>query len=513
MAESTMTANRPAWRGTPLVLAMLCGIVAYSDSFRGTFIFDDIDAILNNPHVNRSLTDSGRTTPTTLSGRPVLWASFAADYAIGGLRVEVYHVTNLLIHLACGAILFGIVRRNLSSPRIWGNRFQTSAHWLAGAVAAVWLVHPLNTEAVTYTVQRAESLTGMFYLLVIYFLIRDWKLAAVAACALGMGSKEVMATAPLMALIYDRTFISGSFASALKARAALYLALAATWIIPVEIVLAGSRSASVGDIPPMDYARTQLGVIAHYIALAFWPRNLVLDYYDWPIAHSLGRGGMLIALSIALSIVFLWRKPWLGFLGAWFFIILAPSSSVLPIFTEIAAEHRMYLPLIAPVALVVVGGWVILSRSAAGGWIAGILLTILLASLSARTFLRNAEYQDPELIWSDNVRLRPANPRAHFNLGFTRMAMGRPAEAVSEFHEALQLAPDYYAAASALGRALVQSGNSSEAEKFYTDEMSILPAFSAEAHLDRGRLRTARGDFAGANEDFQAVTRPDGRAP
>src|SRR5271170_6837638 len=229
MAESTMTPNRPAWRGTPLVLAMLCGIVAFSDSFRGPFIFDDIDAILNNPHVNRALSDSGRAMPTTLSGRPVLWFSFAADYAIGGLRVEVYHITNLLIHLSCGAVLFGIVRRNLSSSRVWGHRFEKSAHWLAGAVTAVWLVHPLNTEAVTYTVQRAESLTGMFYLLVIYCLIRDWKLAAVAACALGMGTKEVMATAPLMALIYDRTFISGSFASALKARAALYLALAATW--------------------------------------------------------------------------------------------------------------------------------------------------------------------------------------------------------------------------------------------------------------------------------------------
>ena len=132
--------------------------------------------------------------------------------------VEVYHVTNLLIHLACGAVLFGIVRRNLSSARIWGQRFEKSAHWLAGAVTAVWLVHPLNTESVTYIVQRAESLTALFYLLVIYCLIREWKLAAVAACALGMGTKEVMATAPLVALIYDRTFISGSFRSAVKTR-------------------------------------------------------------------------------------------------------------------------------------------------------------------------------------------------------------------------------------------------------------------------------------------------------
>jgi tetratricopeptide (TPR) repeat protein len=328
-----------------------------------------------------------------------------------------------------------------------------------------------------------------------------------------MGTKEVMVTAPLVALIYDRMFISGSFKSALKARGWLYLALVATWIILLAIVLAGSRAASVGNIAPLDYALTQLGVIAHYMALVFWPRNLVLDYYDWPIAHSLGWGGVLVALSILLWVVLLWRKSWLGFLGIWLFIILAPTSSVLPIFTEIATEHRMYLPLIAPVVLVVVGGWVILSRSLALGWIAAILLTIVLAALSARTYLRNAEYQNPELIWADNVRERPANPRAHFNLGFTRMAMGRPAEAVNEFRAALQLAPDYYAAASALGRALVRSGNSSEAEKFYTDEMSILPAFSPEAHLERGRLRAARADFAGANEDFQAVTRPDGRTP
>ena len=515
MAESTKTVHPPAWRGTPLVLAMLCGIVAYSDSFRGPFIFDDIDAILNNPHVNRALPDSGRNPPTTLSGRPVLWASFAANYAIGGMRVEIYHITNLLIHVSCGTVLFGIVRRNLSS-RFWGDRFEKSAHWLAGTVTAVWLVHPLNTEAVTYTVQRAESLTALFYLLVIYCQIRDWKLAAVIACAVGMGTKEVMATAPLVALIYDRTFISGSFASAMKARASLYVGLAATWIIPAAVVLTGSRSASVGDIAPLDYARTQLGVIAHYVALAFWPQNLVLDYYDWPIMHSWGKvgwPGILVAVSLVLTIVFLLRKPWLGFLGAWFFLILAPSSSVLPIFTEIAAEHRMYLPLAAPVALVVVGGWVMLSRPMLGVWFAGILLTILLAALSTGTFLRNAEYQYPEVIWADNIMQRPANPRARFNLGFTQMAMGRPAEAAVEFRKALDLAPDYYAAASELGKSLVRSGDTSAAENFYTDEMSRLPAFSTEAHLERGRLRATRGDLAGANEDFQAVTRPDGQTP
>jgi tetratricopeptide (TPR) repeat protein len=498
-----------------LILAILCGLAAYSDSLRGPFIFDDIDAILNNPQVNRSTPHADTNAPTTLSGRPILRATFILDYAVGGLHIEVYHITNLLIHFAAGVVLFGIVHRNLTSAHFWGDRFGHSAPWLAGAVSAVWLVHPLNTEAVTYTVQRAESLAGFFYLLVIYFLIRNWRLAAVAACALGLGTKEVVATAPLLALLYDRTFIAGSFAAALKSRALLYLGLGATWIIPIIGIVNGSRTHSIGNLSPLTYAQTQLGVIAHYIALIFWPQNLVLDYYDWPNAHgaAVGLPAIFVAILILLTLVSLWLRPWLGFLGAWFFLILAPSSSFLPIFTEIAAEHRMYLPLIAPVVLLIVGGWAILSRTLAGAWTAAFLLTVILAALAARTFLRNAEYQDPQTIWTDNVQERPNNPRAHFNLGYTLMLSGNTADAAPQFRQALDLASDYYAAAAALGRALIESGHPADAEKFYTDEIPAFPAFAPEAHLQRGRLRFARGDASGAEEDFQSVRHSSGTTP
>jgi len=513
MVQSTSTANRLSWRIAPLILAILCGLAAYSDSFRGPFIFDDIESIVKNPHVNRSAGHADASAPTTLSGRPILRATFVLDYAIVGMHVEIYHVTNLLIHLTAGAVLFGIVRRNLANTRFWGNRFVHAAPWLAGAVSAVWLVHPLNTEAVTYIVQRAESLAGLFYLLVIYFLIRNWKFAAVAVCALGLGTKEIVATAPLLALLYDRTFIAGSFTTALKSRAWLYLGLAATSIIPAFGIFTGSRSRSIGNLSPLAYAQTQLGVIAHYIALIFWPQNLVLDYYDWPITHSLNLPAIFVAILILLTLLILWLRPRLGFLGTWFFLILAPSSSFLPIFTEIAAEHRMYLPLIAPVVLLVVGGWVILSRTLAGAWAAAFLLTIILAALAARTFLRNAEYQDPQTIWADNVQQRPNNPRAHFNLGYTLMRSGAAADAAPQFRQALDLAPDYYAAAAALGRALIESGHPADAETFYTDEISAFPGFAPEAHLQRGRLRFARGDASGAEEDFQAVRHSAGNNP
>lgn len=526
MADSTKTASQPLWRGAPLVLALLCGIAAYANSFHGPFIFDDIDAILNNPRINKNLPDSGRTIPTTLSGRPVLRLSFAADYAIAGLHVEIYHATNLLIHLAAGALLFGIVRRNLSRREFWGDRFGSSAPWLAGAVTAIWLVHPLNTSAITYTVQRAESLAAFFYLAVIYCLIRDaekekigWKLAAVAACGLGMATKETMATAPIVTLLYDRTFLCGSFRAALRKRASLYAGLAATWAIPCALVASGGRSASVGfgqNISAMDYARTQPGVIAHYLLLAIWPRGLALDYYDWPIAHhwmQMGCGGAVVAGLVVFFVALFWLKPWLGFLGAWFFVILAPSSSFVPIFTEIAAEQRMYLPLVAPIALLVVGGWALLARGSAGRRIAPVLAAFVVAALAAGTYLRNAEYQNPRIIWADNVARRPLNPRAHFNLGYSLDRSGDYAAAAVQFAKALDLAPDYYAAAGALGRSLVQSGNLQAAENFYTREIQLFPAFSGEAHRQRGWLRAERGDSSGAREDFDAVTRPSGNSP
>lgn len=523
MAESN---SPPPWRAAPLVLALLCGIAVYADSFHGPFIFDDIDAILNNPRINRNLRDSGASFPTTLSGRPVLSLTFAADEAVGQMHVEVYHATNLLIHLACGALLFGIFSRNLARRQFWGDRFQTSAPWLAGGVTAIWIVHPLNTQAVTYIVERAESLAALFYLAVIYSLIRDaekprliWKLAGISACALGMATKETMATAPLVALLYDRTFISGSFASALKKRASLYTGLAATWAILVVIVLAGARSSSVNfsqNISPLDYARTQLGVIAHYVCLSAWPQNLVLDYYDWPIAWlwtQIDAGGWIVALSILFFTAAVWMKPWLGFLGAWFFIILAPSSSVIPIFTEVAAEQRMYLPLIAPIALVVIGGWALLARYPTGRWVGALIAAVLIAMLAVCTFMRNAEYHDPQIIWADNVAQRPLNPRAHFNLGYSLTDQGNPAAAAAEYRTALDLAPDYYAAARALGRAFEQSGNVKKADDFYTREIQSFPAFSPEAHVERGRLRASRGDLGGAEADFEAATRPSGVSP
>jgi hypothetical protein len=247
----------------------------------------------------------------------------------------------------------------LRQPRLSG-RFAQAATGIALAAALIWTIHPLQTESVTYIVQRAESIMGLFYLLTLYCVIRGagsarpmaWYVLAVLACLLGMASKEVMATAPLVVLLYDRTFLSGTFQGALRRRWPLYVALTCTWGLLAYLV-AGStdRGGSAGfglSVTVWQYALTQLGVITHYLGLAFWPAGLVFDY-GWPIASSVGQilpGAIVISLLLAGTIWALIRYPAAGFLGACFFLILAPTSSFVPV-TDAAFEHRMYLPLAA----------------------------------------------------------------------------------------------------------------------------------------------------------------------
>lgn len=531
MTASAGAPRRQSWAWALPILVALCAAAAYLDSFRGPFIYDDIDAIRDNPQIAVLLPWKLKpANVTTLSGRPLLRFSFAVDYAIGGLHVGVYHVTNLLIHIGAGLLLYGIVRRNLERWEVWENRFIDSAPYLAAAVAAVWVTHPLNTEAVTLIVQRAESLAGLFYLAVMYCLIRAvnrrrggarWSIAAVVACAAGMATKEVMVTAPLMALLYDRTFLAGSFAAALRLRWRLYAGLAATWIVLAALVLSSAnRGGTAGfhsGVTSGDYARTQLGVVAHYLWLAVWPKNLVLDY-GWPIAawwQQVGWGGVGIGALLVGSIIALWAKPWLGFLGAWCFGILLPSSSIVPIVTEVAAEHRMYLPLIAPIALAVVGGWSACRRWGAQ-WLYWPAVAALVVAGTWRTADRNAQYRSAIQIWQVTVAQRPQNGRAHFNLGYSWKQIaqsappGTPAQrdadrhALDEFRTALLLEPNRAATAQQLADVLMDLGDYGDSERAFDRLLEIDPSF-VHGYLMRGKLRGLRQDWPGAASDFTAA--------
>jgi tetratricopeptide (TPR) repeat protein len=448
--------------------------------------------------------------------RPLIGLSLAVNYSISGLDVWSYHALNLVIHILAALALFGIVRRTLASGAL-REEYEQSSYALALVVALVWTVHPLQTQSVTYIIQRCESLMGLFYLTTLYCAIRSfdsgrrraWYAAAIFACAAGMLSKQVMMTAPLIVLLHDSLFLSGSFKESLRRRWPLYAGLAACWGVLAATTVASPVNETAGfavkEITPLGYFLSELSVIVHYLRQSLWPDALCLDY-SWPMANSASQvipyATILLALGGATLLALARRKP-AGFLGAWFFLILSLTSSFMP-FSDLVFEHRMYLPLAAVVALVVLGGYWLgaraLSRMRApqqsqlGRSLAIVLITALLASLTFLTLRRNVDYQSAIAMWSDVVRKQPANARGHNNLGMLLTERGRLEEATRHFSEACRHNPLFADAHNNLGLALTTLGNLEEGKAHLVESLRLRPNY-ADAHYNLGRNLAAQGQL------------------
>ena len=493
----------------PLLL-IAAGLLAYHNSFTGAFIFDDGPKILGNSSIRHLWPPS---SIVGYSSRPVVQLSLALNYALGGLNPWGYHLFNIAIHILAALTLYGVVRRTCLSVTLRPG-WREAAPWLAAAVAGIWVVHPLQTESVTYIIQRCESLMGLFILLLLYCVIRGtasprsswWNAGAVVSCALAMGCKPVAVTAPVVVALYDRAFLATSWREISRRRAKLYAGLAATWLL-LPLLLAQGRewkdSAGFGfkEIAPLQYALTQPGVIAHYLRLAFWPHPLCLDY-GWPPARTAMQvwPGLIVVCALLAATIWAWRrKPALGFLGAWFFMILAPTSSVIPI-ADPAFEHRMYLPLAAVVVLAVSAVYALLGRRSL------VLFLALIVGLGFLTARRNEDYRSELSIWSDTVAKRPENVRAQYNLGNVLADAGRATEAIGHYQQALRFNPDYAEAHNNLGNALQKLGRQSEAIEHYERSLQIDPR-NAEAHNNLGNFFLQEGKVSDAIGHYQQALR------
>ena len=510
---------------------------AYSNSFGGVFVLDDVRAIVRNPTIRALWPPSVPLSPppeSTVAGRPVANLSFAVSYAMGGAPASEgntstpallpapnpapFHAGNLVIHLAAALVLFGVVRRTLLSPRL-RDRFGEAAPWIAGAVALIWVVHPLQTSAVTYVVQRVESLMGLFYLLTLYCAIRAsnapkqgwWAAAAVASCAAGMATKETMVTAPIVVALWDHHFGTGRDGRPSGVRWRLMGALAATWLLLAFLVSRQFRGPSIDLSPEMIwvYLRTQAEVVVHYLRLALYPSPLVF-FYDWPLIPAplwrAWQAAMLAGLAALTAVGAVKRHP-AAFLGGWFFLILAPSSSVLPIVTEVAAEHRMYLPLAAVVTTVVAGVYLAVTRLA-GRWTpaaagAAVVSALVVAgALGTVTHGRNVLYASAESLWADTVAKRPDDPRSRVAYGEALGKAGRFAEAEVQLERAVELAPADPLARVRLGSVLAPQGKFDEATGHLEAALALRPGdidahrFLAEICAIQRRDSLALGHFS-----------------
>jgi protein O-mannosyl-transferase len=549
----------------------LAGLAAYHNSFSAPFFFDDREQVTGNEtirHLSRLGTVLFPHVKGAVGGRPLLNFSFAINYAFGGLNVRGYHALNLLIHLLAGLTLFGVVRRTLER---WRPR-QGSLP-LAFAVALIWTVHPLQTEAVTYVSERAESLMGLFYLLTLYCFIRYadetggkpkaisdkqkpqadangpgdkghsslqptayrlppflWGLLSIGACLLAVATKEIAVTAPLVVLLYDRTFVSGDFRAALRRHGRLYLGLAATWLLLAYLMIdLRDRGAGFGmGASWWVYALGESRVIIRYLCLALWPHPLVFDYGmgvrhpGWEVLPYV----VAVIILVAASVWALFRPAGraagaraLGFAGAWTFLIIAPTTSIVAVAGQPMAEHRMYLSLAAVIASVFVPLHAALRRdkffpwlpqSGSGKKIWWLFVFAVAAICICLTVRRNEVYRSEEAIWSDTVARQPDNERAQNGLGIVLAGEGELPAAIGHYREAIHLKPDYAEAHQNLAAALTTLGRIPEAVAECEEVLRLRPNVP-ESHYNLGVVLQLEGRNSAAIAEFTRALqlRPD----
>jgi protein O-mannosyl-transferase len=479
------------------ILALVAlGLVAYGPAIKAPFDFDDGLAITENASIRRLWPPTAplHTPPlgTAVSGRPVVNYSFALNYALNrtlgiaqapatesATQTISYHVVNLFLHVATALLLLGVIRRTIQFGRV-PESWRDASERIAMISVAIWFLHPIQTEAVDYVSQRTELLVSFCYVGTLYAAVRAWQqehaaqkdaaetrrrtiawsLLSVAACLLGMGSKEVMITAPLMIALYDRAFVAERWSVLWRNRARrwLYVALFATAAWVVALVVGGARGGTAGfdlDVTWASYLLTQGWAIPHYVRLLLWPHGLTFDYGRVPVHGPTAVLG-LVTLGIAgVATLLAWRSArwrWFGFLGAWFFLILAPSSSIVPIRTEMAAERRAYLAMAAVIVVLVIAAEYLRRdivslqrRRPEGSTNAGFRMAALalLASLGvamiATTARRSAMYDNLVVRWTDGVEETPTNGRAYYNLASALLRANPPriAAADSVLHRAM----------------------------------------------------------------------------
>ncbi len=528
---------------------VLAGALTYANSVDGPYILDDQVSIVDNSDIRQvwstaALRSTAGESPVV--GRPLVTLSFAINYAIGGLSVRGYHVVNIGIHILCALVSFGIVLRlHHSIP-------------FAFACASLWMLHPLNSEAVDYLSQRTELMMGLFYLLTLYASVRAhrsthstrWLVAAAVSSALGMACKQSMVTVPVAAILVDRVFFFGSFAETFRFRWRFYTALAVSWLVLVIATVISPTVHSMGfasGVRPWTYLLNQSVMITQYLRLAIWPRALVADY-GYPRALVFGDvvPQMLLIASLAgLTLVaFRWR-PKIALLAALFFITLSPSSSLVPVATEVGAERRMYLPLAALVVLAVsLAAWLLdrisesgHARAARTVAIAGVAFWAMVAvSFAGCTIVRNQEYASAltlartavdrwpsgharhvlgvELLKAGNrheaiVALREAireDSRAHYTLGVALFDDGRPQEAREQLQEFLRLEPLLEQAVDAralIARSLFAEGRLDAAAEQFGLALAMRPSFP-EGRLGLAETRFAQHRYAEAIPEYRA---------
>lgn len=510
---------------------IVLGVVIYSNTLEVPFYFDDIKKIKENPNIRMEQLNidgikNSIWAEKSPSKRPVSYFSFALNYYFHQYDPKGYHVVNIIIHVINGILLFYFLRITLVLSGFRSPYLSAAAFF----AALIWLVHPVQTQSVTYIVQRQNSLAAMFYLLSFLLYIRGrlaakkapgnpspylWWAGASIVWLLALGSKQTAATLPFFILLYEWFFFRDLSREWLKHHLKYILGV---------VVLFGALAVLFSGVNPLekfaalrDYANhqftmgervlTQFRVVIYYISLVLFPHpaRLNLDY-DFPLSHSLLDPvttllslGLILGLLLA-AVLLAKRERLISFFIFWYFGNLVIESSIIPL--AVIYEHRLYLPSMALCLLFVF----ILYRYIKQGRFVSIALSLVLVVLSVWTYQRNQVWRNPVTFWSDIVKKSGEKARPRNNLGNALYQAGRIDDSISQFRRALEINPDYAEAHNNLGLSLAGRGKMEEAIEHFNEALRINPDYG-KAHYNLGTTYVHLGEWARAYQQFQEAIR------
>lgn len=494
-----------AWLLFGIILTLV--LVSSLPGLRAPFIFDDGLGIVENPSVF-SLSPSrllfGSPVDSTPYGRPIVVTSLSLNRLVTGASPFGFRLFNVVLHAANAMVLFLLLESLLAHQR-WSRPHRYA---MAAIVAGTWAVHPLTTNVSLYIVQRAEGLFAFCYLLVLYFAAQhlaqdrtheiagaeeapepipatpvNWKGCAVVACAAGMLCKESMVTAPLAVYLMDAGIYSRSLRKPFQSDFRWYIQLASTWILLAFVMWTWPRSQSVGTgggFSGFHYLKLQCEIIPGYFAKTFLPLPLHIDYWFYQntnMQNWIG-GAVLLTLALGTAVVLLYRGRLIGFLAVLFFLILAPTSSFVPVYSMTGAEYRMYMPLACLLAVLLLG-FHSLSKLVWSGKPAMALTTVvcalLMAYFSTRTFSRAGQLANPRVVWQQVLDSFPDSPRALNELARFDRQDGKIDQAKARHRRAIELYPQHADAYFELGLLEAESGNLEEAQTLLKRSVELWP--------------------------------------
>ena len=450
---------------TPSILFsifVICGLgfLIYSNTFGCSFHFDDELQIMQNVHIQHfpNIKAVWDFWPT----RFLTYLSFALNFYFHKLDVFGYHAVNLIIHLAASLCVFWFLVLTFKTPALKKEKIAGSAPFFALFAALIFVSHPVQTEGVTYIVQRAVSLATFFYMATLCFYAKArlleeggeaassyWYQASWILALASMFTKEMTITLPFMVLIYERFFFSFNKKTNWKHLVpffviALFMPLVMGLTRSVDFVGMRRVSEPFLNNTPYHYLLTQFRVVVTYLRLLFIPLHQLVDY-DYPVFNSIFYSAtffsfLFLTVLIVTAFRLARRYRLISFAMFWFFVTLLPESSIIPI-RDVIFEHRLYLPMVGFSIFLPIFLYYGLGKKDLR-WMVFVLIFIVLF-YSLLTYHRNFVWKNEMTLWNDNVRRAPNKSRLYLGLGHEFEKMGNIEKAMVEYDKALALNPYY----------------------------------------------------------------------